>query len=570
MSDDVTNVKERLSIDEVVGQYVALKPAGVNLKAVCPFHSEKTPSFTVSVPRQTYHCFGCGAHGDVFTFIQEMEGLDFPSALKLLADKAGVQLTNTGSTKNTEQKNVLLRLLEEASVFYEKKFAEHTEAQKYLQDRGLSESTIRTFRLGFAPDAWEGASKALLEKGYEAEDIEKAGLTKKGDKGTYDRFRSRIMFPIANSNGDVVAFSGRIFGKEDVGGKYINSPETALYHKSKLLYGYDRARQAIRKNNFSVVVEGQMDLLAAHQSGYTNTVALSGTALTPEHLTLLGRMSKNVVLALDADEAGIASAGKSARAALRSGFDVKVAKLPEGKDPADLLASGDMAAWKETVKNAQHVIDFLLGVYRKAAKDERSFKLTVEREVLPYLHDIVSEIDKTHFIQKVATELAVSEEAIRSQLRKTPMIETPAVRTDASDAQNSEAHVEQHMETEYELVRLYVWQKNVEKPYVDVTKLKKSIEGILTPNGFEAITQQVAEDTEAAFRFEELFMTKEGTEEAIHELLARLEKDQLLKELEKATTALRKAEISEDAKKITESEEKCIALHKQIAALESG
>lgn len=563
MTGNVENIKERISIEEVVGQYVNLTPAGSNLKGKCPFHAEKTPSFMVSPARQTYHCFGCGAGGDIFTFIQEIEGLDFKGALKLLADKAGVELTFEKSSQK-EDKDVLFAILEEAVCFYEQQLLKHTDASVYLQGRGLTEETIKSFRIGFAPDGWSNVLDHLKKVGFSEKHIEEAGLIKKGDKGHYDRFRSRIMFPITDSVGRVVAFSGRIFGKDDdKTGKYINSPETTLYHKSKVLYGYDRARQAIRKANFSILVEGQMDLIAVHQSKYTNCVALSGTALTQEQLTLLGRMSKNLCMALDADRAGIESAGKSARVALRAGFDVKVVTLPEGDDPADMLARGDVEEWKKIVKNSQHIIDFLLTYFREKAKDERSFKLSIQTHVLPYLLDITSEIDKSHFIQRVAAQLAVSEEAVRQELSK---INTQDLHNEPSQKNVTQKEA-QRIRAEEELVLMYLWQKEVSTPFIDLEGFKKQVEEVITPVGFNALKERLSKDKGAAFRFEELYDSKDAMKAAIGELLERLQKKTLEHEKEVATTALRKAESEGNEENIHKYMEQCRELDQRLAQL---
>lgn len=544
-SGNVENIKERLSIEEVVGQYVELKPAGSSLKGRCPFHAEKTPSFMVSPMRQSYHCFGCGVGGDIFTFIQEIEGLDFKGALKALADKAGIELVyEKGAEK--DDKDILFSILESVTEYYVDNLTKNTKALTYLKERGLTKETIDSFRIGFAPDGWSGAFDHLKNAGFSEKHIEEAGLIKKGDKGSYDRFRSRIMFPIADNVGRVVAFSGRIFGKEDDlpdGGqvtqaKYINSPETPLYHKSKILYGYDRARQAIRKTNFAVLVEGQMDLIATHQAKYLNTVALSGTALTPEHITLLGRMSKNLCIALDADAAGIASAGKSARSALRSGFDVKIAALPKGADPADMLANGDLEVWKKTIKDSKHIIDFLLNLYRENSKDDRAFKLTVQKEVLPYLLDIENEIDKSHFVQKVAAQLAVGEEAVRQELSKLKA----APINEGITQHTTTKRDEKPLGAADELVLMYLWQKDLKEQLVDSKRLRAQIEEALTPIGFKALEEKLAGNNEAAFKFEALYKDEDGMKSAIHELLERLIKRELQKELEQASISLRKAD----------------------------
>ncbi len=561
---NVENIKERLSIEEVVGQYVELKAAGSNLKGKCPFHAEKTPSFIVSPMRDTYHCFGCGVGGDIFTFVQEIEGLDFRGALKMLADKSGVELTFDKGVQK-DDKDTLFSILESVTAYYVDNLKKNKKAIKYLTDRGLTKETIESFRVGFAPDGWSGALDHLRAAGFSEKHIEDAGLIKKGDKGFYDRFRSRIMFPITDSVGRVVAFSGRIFDKEDDNtGKYINSPETALYHKSKILYGYDRARQAIRKTNFAVLVEGQMDLLATHQAKYTNTVALSGTALTPEHIVLLGRMSNNLCLALDSDEAGIASAGKSARAALRAGFDVKIVALPEGEDPSDMLGRGDVDNWKKAIKDSKHVVEFLLEYYREHAKDDRAFKLIVTKEVLPYLHDIASEIDKSHFIQKVAAQLAVKEEAVRQELSK---IKATPLNAGVTNGGDKEKRMEKVRNVENELMLMYLWQKSLSEPFVDVKRFKKQIEDALTPIGFKAHEERLIGDTEAAFRFELLYTTEDATRSAINDLLERLINGGVRKELEIASAELKKAESEGNAKKIEEMALKCQELHIKLANL---
>ncbi len=564
---NVEQIKERLSIEEVVGQYVELKPAGSSLKGRCPFHPEKTPSFMVSPARQTYHCFGCGVGGDIFTFIQEIEGLDFKGALTLLADKAGVTLMFEKGKGEKDTTDTLYAILEAATSFYEEALTHTPRAQEYLVKRGLKDATIHDFRIGFAPDAWDALLTHLKEKGFTEKDIESAGLIKAGGKGMYDRFRSRIMFPITDSVGRVVAFTGRIFEKQDdPSGKYINSPETALYHKSKILYGYDRARQAIRKRNFSVLVEGQMDLIATHQAGYTNTVALSGTALTQEHLTLLGRMSQNLCIALDADTAGIKSAGKSAQAALRAGFDVKIVALPEGTDPADMLAAGAVDTWKEQVRTAKHVIDFLLEYHRKQAKDDRTFKLSVQKEVLPYLHDIENEIDKSHFIQRVAAQLCVSEEAVRQELSK---LKSATPNTGITSHAQSSKEKDTSRAAEEELVLMYLWQESLPKPLVDLQALEKQIEEALTPLGYQALRERLAKNREAAFIFEALYYDEESMKHAIHELLDRLTKKELRKEVEAASIALRKAESEGDEEQVAEYEQKYQALLTRLRQLDN-
>jgi len=336
MATQVEQIKEKLGIVDVVGQYIKLEKAGSNLKAKCPFHNEKTPSFFVSPARNSYYCFGCNAKGDIFSFVEQFEGVDFTGALKILGEKAGVQIVYERQDIRDE-KSRLHSIMEDATLFFEENLNKQKKVLEYLKKRGLDDKTIKTWRVGYSPDSWSSLYEHLKGK-FNTDEINKAGLIKKSEKGGdyYDRFRGRIMFPISDNSGRIIAFSGRIFKDNENEAKYINSPETQLFSKSKILYGYDKAKFSIRKLNFSIVVEGQMDILLSHQALFTNTVALSGTALTEEQVGLLKRLSGNVVLAFDSDSAGVASSGKSAMLMLSLGMDVKVTHLKQGEDPSDV------------------------------------------------------------------------------------------------------------------------------------------------------------------------------------------------------------------------------------------
>lgn len=415
--DAVEQIKNRLSIVDVVAPYVELHQAGKHLKGRCPFHSEKTPSFNVSADRGTYHCFGCGVGGDIFTFIEATDGVDFKGALKILAEKAGVELVPEDPKKRSERDTLYLAL-EEAVTVYERNISSKPAVLEYLRERGVSDVTRARWRIGYAKDEWRSLAGFLAEKNIAPDIVRKAGLTKgESGKEPYDVFRDRVMFPIFDASGRVVAFSGRIFTKGSEAPKYVNSPETELFHKSEILYGYDRAKQSIRKMDFSLIVEGQFDVVMSHQAGYTNTVAVSGTALTAHHVGLLQRLSNRVVLALDGDAAGIKAVKRAAELMLGRGMDVKVATLPAGKDPADLVQH-DPAAYKQAVGHATHVIEFLLANIRQSVADERTYKLRVRDEVLPFVAHIASHIDREHFEGVVATATHSTPDAIHLEVER--------------------------------------------------------------------------------------------------------------------------------------------------------
>lgn len=413
----VEQIKERLSIVEVVSQYVQLTRAGKSYRGLSPFNKEKTPSFYVSPDRGMYYCFSSGKGGDLFTFVEEMEGVDFRGALKLLAERAGVELHQENKDQR-DQRERQYGLLEAATQWFERELAHRDDARAYLVGRGLTEASIVSWRLGYAPNTWRHVSEVLKKDSYTEHEIEAAGLTKRGEReGWYERFRGRILFPLFDVASRPIAYSGRLFEREEGkdAAKYLNSPEGALFDKSRVLYGYDRAKQSMRKYDFAILVEGQMDLVLSHQMGYTNTVAVSGTALSETHLDLIARMTNNIVMAFDADPAGIRSAGRGAKLALARGMEVKVARLPEGKDPADLVLENP-EEWKKAVRSATHIIEFLLTVYATRAKDHRDFARIVRSEVLPFVARIKQPIDRAQFVTVVAERLRVPEHAVEDEV----------------------------------------------------------------------------------------------------------------------------------------------------------
>ena len=420
--DVVQQIKDRLNIVDIVASYVELHKAGKNFKGKSPFTNEKTPSFYVSPDRGMYYCFSSSQGGDIFTFIQAMEGVDFKGALKILADKAGVELVPEDPQKRTERDRQY-EVLEAATQFFERQFLANPQAQAYLEQRGVTAETRARWRVGYAPGppqhGWRELKTHLEEKGYTKDELVRAGLNKGLDTGKepYDVFRDRVMFPIMDASGRVVAYSGRILAKDSDAPKYVNSPETQLFVKSDVLFGYDKAKEGIRKLNFSLIVEGQFDVVMAHQAGYNNTVAVSGTALTAHHVDLLQRLSNRVVLALDADRAGVAAVKRAAELMLARSIDVKVAKMEGGKDPADMVQA-DVQKFRETIKNSQPVIEYLLDALETGKRDERRWKLQVREEVLPYVARIPNAIDREHFEKLIAKRLDTTVDAIHTEVSK--------------------------------------------------------------------------------------------------------------------------------------------------------
>ncbi len=343
MSTIIDQIKDRVDIVDLISSYLKLQKAGVNYKARCPFHNEKSGSFVVSPERQIWHCFGCSLGGDVFGFVKQIEGIEFPEALRILAARAGVKLTNE-NPEFRSHKTSLYEITELACKFFEKQLHQSDGGKRvlvYLHGRGLNDESIKNFRLGYAPESWQSLLD-FLGRHYQNQDIFDAGLIIKKDAGGYyDRFRSRILFPVGDINGQVVGFSARVFAvskdeEEKIGAKYINTPQTSIYDKSRLLYGLDKAKLAIRKENKCLVVEGNMDVIMSHQSGAYNVVASSGTALTEGHLKIIKRYTDNLDLCFDSDNAGTLATERGVDLALAHGFNVGVVSIePPAGEPSD-------------------------------------------------------------------------------------------------------------------------------------------------------------------------------------------------------------------------------------------
>lgn len=560
MSDTVQQIKDRLSIVDVVSQYVKLERAGQNMRARCPFHAERTPSFIVSPDRGTYHCFGCAVGGDIFSFVEAIEGVDFKGALKMLAEKAGVEIVYARGEKK-EETDRLFEAMETATLFYQSRLSD--DAKKYLKERGLKPATVAAFRLGLADDSWTALTDHLKKKKFSEKEVVDAGLAKRGDKGITDKFRNRIMFPIADTAGRIVAFSGRTFGANahPDAPKYLNSPETALYHKSRILYGFDRAKQSIRKHNFAVLVEGQMDLIASHQAGWANTVAVSGTAFTPEHAALLKRMSENLVIALDPDEAGLKAAARAARAALQQGMNVKVAQLPNELDPADLILKNGAEAWRDKIRKAKDIITFLLDVLEERAKAKDSFRRSVESAVLPFLADVQSPIAREQYAREIANRLGVSETAIHETLRKSPTLQTATKSAEPVRTADAPNRINQ-------AYGLLIWQESLKKPLIDTDVYAADLEEAIGKEEMRTLKQLPLSDKETLrFFAEKLHGQNVGLKRDAESLIAVLRRVRLQRELIENMDALKEAEAGGDDMTVKALGERARAITAEIAKM---
>jgi len=440
----INEVKQRIDIVELISDYVTLQKTGRSFKGLCPFHSEKHPSFYVFPEQQTWHCFGaCGTGGDAFSFIMKKEGLDFGQALRLLAQRVGVTLSSPGmpAKAEDEKKEKLFQINEAATEYYHHLLLVTNAgaiARSYLTKRKVTPKTIEEFRLGFSPDSWETIKKYLMNKGYEEKELVEAGLViEKDDGGSYDRFRDRLMFPICDIQGRVIGFGARAL--DDSLPKYINSPQTSIFDKSSSLYGIDKAISDIRKKNLVIIVEGYMDVLLPYQWGWQNVVASMGTSLTEKQINIIKKLTKNISLALDADAAGEEATlrdaellahsldKKTAPIPLWSGLvkyenaldtEIRVIVLPRGKDP-DEVVSENPTLWQNLVEHAPPILDFAFeAVINKVDSDKAKDKSLAIQKLLPLIYEIKDPIRQAQYVQKLARLLKLSESIVTASLRK--------------------------------------------------------------------------------------------------------------------------------------------------------
>lgn len=415
--DDLELIKQKINIVDLISEYIPLKKAGINFKASCPFHQEKTPSFMVSPERGIFKCFGCNLGGDVFKFVMLKEGMEFPEALEMLAKKAGVILKRK---KEVSDKKV--RLLEahiKSAEFFHYILTKHRLgkwALDYLKSRGVKDIVINELQLGYAPNSWDSLTNFLLKRGFNLTEITEAGLVVPSRGKGYDRFRGRVMFPLTNIKGQIIGFSGRVLNLGEP--KYINTPQTPIFDKSNFLFGMDLTKGEIRNKNKAILVEGELDMILSFQSGVKNVVATKGTALTQGQIELIKRYTDTILLCFDKDLAGDSACRRGIEMADAAGFNIMVIQIKGGKDPAELCVK-DATLWQQAVDQAIPIYDYYLSsvALRHNVKSAEG-KKRLAAELLPIWAKITETLTREHYVQKLSALIGISEDILRREIRK--------------------------------------------------------------------------------------------------------------------------------------------------------
>jgi len=473
MSDAVTEVKAKLLIEDVISEYVQLKRSGRNLKGHSPFGAEKTPSFMVSPDKQIWHDFSSGKGGDMFTFIQEVEGLDFKETLELLARKAGVDLEQFKgkSTNNSKEKERLYEVIDLSARFYQAQLKNSKQALEYiLKKRAFTKETVLLFRLGYSPNTGDALYTFLRTKGYSDQEMTRAGLITKRYRGPGDMFRGRLMVPLSDAQGRVVGFTARQLVDDKESPKYINTPSTLLYDKGRQVYGLHLAKDAIRKAGYSVVTEGNLDVIASHQAGVKNVVASAGTALTEYHLKDLNRYAGDIRFAFDADRAGMNATERAIPLAQKIGVNVSIITIPDGKDPDDLVRE-DPKIWQSVIESHQYAVDWLIDRYRAifditSGKGKREFTDVV----LSVIRGLTDQVEQDHYTSELAKIIGVSHEAMRAKLRQESREPQKRLKKSHTPPVSDTAETIEQRKAEQHILALLLMQPQLRKSVPHVSK----------------------------------------------------------------------------------------------------
>jgi DNA primase len=539
----VEEVRAAADIVKIVGDYVKLRKAGANLMGLCPFHQEKTPSFAVHPSKQIFHCFGCGVGGDVFKFVMLIDNLTFPEALERVAERVGVRLRQPaagGDDSKAQERSALYKIHEAAAKFYASQLtgtAEGRAARAYLVDRGLKDEVIGRFRLGYASRSGKALERHLAASGFAAGLLEKSGLVLREAEGgrPFDRFRGRIIFPIANESGKVIAFGGRALGDEQP--KYLNSPETPIYTKSRVLYHLDRAAKAIRQQDDAILVEGYMDAIAVDSCGIENVIASCGTSLTETQIRLLARYSRRVVVNFDPDSAGMAATARSLDALLEAGFEVKVLTLQGGLDPDSFIRTGGAAEYRHALEAARGYVDYLADrAVEQHGLDTPQGKLAVANAVLPYLTRIPNAMMRKETAGRLAARAFVDDRLMREELKRAAVDRRPAVNKTPEYAATS---------TERKLLRLFLENEEAMDELLPVLVSGGALEGLATKDVFaKMLEMRKAGETVDIHRLGEMLSPE--NQQLVHECLLSWGDVPTAEDASKYCAALRRRKIERE------------------------
>jgi DNA primase len=524
--EKIDEIRDRTDIVEVVSSYLPLKRSGVNHQGLCPFHQEKSPSFNVNSARQIFHCFGCGVGGNVFSFLMRMEGLSFPDAVRRLGEKVGVEVeeeaVSPDEIRRREERERILRINEVAGGFYHQMLlADDTGVlgRRYLRQRGYDGETVRAFQLGFAPEGWDSLAKHLASKNFSSDDVQKAGLVRPGKqgRGDYDLFRNRLLFPIHDLQGRMVAFGGRVL--DDSLPKYINSPETAVYHKGQTLYGLHQARDAMRHSGEALVVEGYFDVLALHRAGFAGAVATCGTALTADHARLLKRYADKILLIFDEDAAGRQATFRAMEALLPVGLSVSVVAMPAGEDPDSLLKAKGEEGFRECLNSARPVMEVFIEDRLRINDESVEGRARAAEQSLEQIRRLPGDLERSLYLKRLATLTNLDVELLQSKVRGGQILQPPARRSAAHPSPVSQPSRETGQTQKYllrlmlvdDLQRRRVREEGTEKLFLDETFRslaeyllnREDGEGCLPGDLFDASLDEAQQSLLAGLKFQE-------------------------------------------------------------------
>lgn len=539
----VEEVRAATDIVKIVGDYVKLRKAGANLMGLCPFHQEKTPSFAVHPSKQIFHCFGCGVGGDVFKFVMLIDNLSFPEALERIAERVGVKLrqgAEAGTDSRSQERSALYKIHQEAAKFYAAQLtgtAEGRAARAYLADRGLKDEAIGRFGLGYASRTGRALERHLAAFGFDAGLLEKSGLVLRnaGEDRYFDRFRGRVIFPIASESGKVIAFGGRALGDEQP--KYLNSPETPIYTKSRVLYHLDLAGKTIRKLDYAILVEGYMDCIAVDSCGIENVIASCGTSLTEGEIRLLARYSRRIVVNYDPDSAGMAATERSLDALLEAGFEVKVLTLPDGLDPDSFIRKRGEAEYRRALEAAPGYIDYVTdrAVVQHGLGTPQG-KLEVANAVLPYLARIPNPIMRQELTDRLAARALVDDRLLREELKRAAVGRRPAVDKPRKYAATP---------TERKLLRLFLENDEVQDNLLPGLVSEGILEGLVTKDVFAKMLEiRNAGERMEIHRLEAMLSSE--NQQLVHECLLSSEDIPAPEDAFKYCAALRRRKIERE------------------------